>query len=291
VESVGDVLARQGGWATAAEVVAATSRRALAAALSRGEVERLALGIYVLPGLSADKLTAIAYDGVVSHQSAALAWDLPLLVAPPKPHITLPANRRPRPGPPAVLHWSAIATEDRRNRTTSLLRTVLDCARTLPFAEALAVADAALGSGLLGQEELVTATTSMRGPGRPDARKVAELATRQSGSFLESMLRALLITEGITGFEPQVLVTNGRFRARVDLGHRQAQLALEADGYEFHGSRRDFAADCRRYDELVAAGWLVLRLTYEQVVGDPAWVVATVRQALAARLDVPLDRR
>jgi very-short-patch-repair endonuclease len=124
----------------------------------------------------------------------------------------------------------------------------------------------------------------MRGPGCPNARRTAAAATRLSGSFLESILRALLIEAGIDGFEPQVLVSNGRFRARVDLGHRRARLALEADGFEFHGSRRDFAADCHRYDELVAAGWLVLRLTYEQVIGDPAWVVATVRGALAQRL-------
>ena len=291
MESVGEVLVRQGGWATYAELVAATSRGAVAAAFKRGEIERLAQGIYVLPGLSTDLLTAIAYDGVVSHQSAALAWELPLLGAPPKPHITVPPKRRPRPGPPAVLHWSPTTAEDRRSRTTSLPRTVLDCTRTLPFAEGLAVADAALATGQLGQEELVTAATGMRGPGRPNACKVAALATRQSGSFLESMLRALLITEGITGFEPQVQVTNGWFRARVDLGHRLARLALEADSYEFHGSRRDFAADCRRYDELVAAGWLVLRLTYEQVIGDPAWVAGTIRQALAQRLGVQIDRR
>jgi very-short-patch-repair endonuclease len=98
------------------------------------------------------------------------------------------------------------------------------------------------------------------------------------------MLRALFLSEGIDGFEPQVLVTYGRFRARVDLGHRPARLAVEAEGFEFHGSRRDFAADCYRYDELNAAGWLVLRFTYEQVIGDPAWVVATVRAALAQRL-------
>jgi hypothetical protein len=28
----------------------------------------------------------------------------------------------------------------------------------------------------------------------------------------------------------------------------------------------------------------VLRFTYEQVIGDPAWVVATIRAALAQRL-------
>lgn len=146
------------------------------------------------------------------------------------------------------------------------------------------MADAAVASGRINQDELLAATVAMRGPGCPNGRRVAAAAIGDSGSFLESMLRALLITEGIDGFEPQVLVSNGRFRARVDLGHRRARLALEADGFEFHGSRRDFAADCRRYDELVAAGWLVLRLTYEQIIGDPAWVVATVRAALAQRL-------
>jgi very-short-patch-repair endonuclease len=113
---------------------------------------------------------------------------------------------------------------------------------------------------------------------------VAAAATPLSGSFLESMLRALIVSEGIEGFEPQALVTNDGFRARVDLGHRPAKLALEAEGFEFHASRRDFAADCYRYDELTAAGWLVLRFTYEQIIGDPDWVVATIRAALAQRL-------
>jgi very-short-patch-repair endonuclease len=127
----------------------------------------------------------------------------------------------------------------------------------------------------------------MRGPGRPNAVRVAAVASRRSESFLESMLRSLLVQAGIDGFEPQVLVDAAGVRARVDLGHRQARIALEAEGYEFHGSAGDFAADCRRYDELVAAGWLVLRFTYQQVLGDPEWVVAVVRRAVAQRIDVP----
>ncbi|MGC4937851.1 type IV toxin-antitoxin system AbiEi family antitoxin domain-containing protein [Kribbella sp. DT2] len=280
MESAGEALLRLGGWATAADLIAVTSRKTVARALDRGEVARLARGVYVLPGYSADMLTALAYDGVLSHVSAAAAWNLPLLATPPKPHIMLPPKRRPRPGPPAVLHWAPTSADERRARTTSLPRTVLDCARVLPYSEGLAVADAALAGGTLGAEELLTAATSLRGPGCPKAHRVAASATALSGSFLESMLRALLITEEIDGFEPQVLVTAGAFRARVDLGHRHAQIALEADGFEFHGSRRDFAADCRRYDELVAAGWLVLRITYEQVLGDPGWVVATIRRAM-----------
>jgi very-short-patch-repair endonuclease len=289
VVSVVEVLLRQGGWGTSAELVRATSRRALAAAVRNGDVERLTRGIYAIPGLAADLAAAIAYDGVISHMSAAAGWQLPLLVVPPKPHITLPMNRNARSGPPAVLHWGTTASADLRRRRTSLLRTVLDCARILPFGEALAVADAALSRGRLTHEQLQAAAIAMRGPGRPNAVQVAAAASGHSESFLESMLRSLLVSAAIDGFEPQVLVDLGGLRVRVDLGHRRARVALEAEGYEFHGSAGDFAADCRRYDELVADGWLVLRFTYQQVLGDPDWVVATVRSAVAQRIGVPTN--
>jgi very-short-patch-repair endonuclease len=284
MQSVEQILALRGGWATASELTSLTSRHAVAKALARGEIQRIALGIYALPGLPADTTATLAYGGVLSHVSAAAALGLPLLVRPEKPHVIVPPKRRPRPGPPAVLHWAEVSSAERRDRMTSLLRTVIDCSRMLPFAEALAVADAALATRHLLPEELLAEVSAMRGAGCPAARRIAAAATPLAGSFLESMLRALLITAGVDGFEPQVLVTSDGFRARVDLGHRPARLALEAEGFEYHGSRQDFAADCYRYDELNTAGWLVLRFTYEQIVGDPGWVVATVRAALAQRL-------
>ncbi|MEU8221109.1 hypothetical protein [Kribbella sp. NPDC048915] len=280
---VADFLRHNGGRATAAELVAATSKKAVASAVRRGEITRAARGLYVLPGAATDHTTALAYHGVLSHVSAARVWGLPLLVPPEKPHIILPAHRRPRPGPPAVLHWSHTTADERRTGVTSALRTVCDCARILPFGEALAVADAALARRLLLPDELVAAARTLRGPGCPNARRVAALADGRADSFLESMLRALLISAGVDGFEPQVLVSCGAFRARVDLGHRPARVALEAEAFEFHGSPNAFAADCRRYDELVTAGWLVLRFTYQQILGDPQWVVATVREAVRAR--------
>jgi very-short-patch-repair endonuclease len=282
MESLPEVLARLGGRATFAELTQVAPKRELAAAVRAGDIQRLARGVYGLPGPSTDHRVAVAYDGVVSHLSAALAWKLPLLAPPEKPHITVPVKRRPRPGPPAILHWASIAAEDQPGRLTSMLRTVSDCARILPFGEALAVADSSLARGLT-HRELIAATMAMRGPGCTKARQVAALATAAGESFLESMLRALLIQTGIEGFEPQVVVERGWFRARVDLGHRQARIALEAEGYEFHGSSKDFAADCRRYDELVAEGWLVLRFTYQQVLFEPDWVVATIREALGQR--------
>ena len=58
-----EVLIRQGGFATAAELVRSTSRRVLAAAVRSGDVERLTRGIYGIPGLAADLSAAIAYEG------------------------------------------------------------------------------------------------------------------------------------------------------------------------------------------------------------------------------------
>jgi len=287
VESVATVLARKGGRATYGELVAATSRRKVAAALKHGAIERAARGVYLRPGKFADHRVAIAYDGVLSHTSAAEYWELPLLAAPDLPHVTIPRNRHKRSGPAAVLHWAAIDPLDLPARTTSLVRTVMDCARTLPFGEGLAIADSSLTKGSITRADLVAAAARMRGPGTPKVRRVAAAANAWSASFLESVLRGLLLKAGIEGFELQVVVVNGAFQARVDLGHRQLRIAIEADGYEFHGGRRDFAADCRRYDELVAAGWLVLRFTYEQVLSNPQWVIDTIRAAIAQRLTNP----
>ncbi len=283
MHSVADFLARSDGSATAAELLRVTTRHNLNAAVRRGEVERVARGIYALPALGPARLAALGYDGVVAYLSAAALWRLPLLVQPEKPHIIVPVKRRPRAGRPAVLHWAKVSSDERQHRVTGLDRTVVDCCRILPFGEALAIADAALRSGNLNSTELNTTAAAMRGAGCPMALRVAAAASALAESFLESILRSLLLEAGIEGFELQVQIEHDGIRMRVDLGHRVLRIALEAEGYEFHGSAPDFAADCRRYDNLVAAGWLVLRFTYHQVLWDPVWVVDVVRQAIALR--------
>ncbi|NOL41152.1 DUF559 domain-containing protein [Kribbella sandramycini] len=281
---VDEVLAQLGGSATTAQLRRLAKRAALERAVADGTVIRVARGVYALPALGPERLAALAYDGVVSHLSAAQLLRLPLRVLPETPHVIVPAKRHPRAGRAAVLHWAQVTADERRARLTSALRTVLDCARILPFGEALAVADAALRSGRVGWEELNRAAHRVSGPGRANVLQVAAAATPLAESFLESMVRSLLISDGIAGFEPQVdIYGDGGFIGRVDLAHSAARVIVEAEGYEFHGSAADFAADCRRYDDLVAAGWTVLRFTYQQVLGDPRWVVATVQAALTLR--------
>jgi very-short-patch-repair endonuclease len=56
---------------------------------------------------------------------------------------------------------------------------------------------------------------------------------------------------------------------------------VEFDG-DGHWDRRVFVDDLRRQNGLVLAGWTVLRFSSADVLGRPAWVVETIRRALAA---------
>jgi hypothetical protein len=78
--------------------------------------------------------------------------------------------------------------------TTSALRTVLDCATTMPFPEALAVADSALAQSYLHKENLIAAAVERPGAGRRFRLRVAEAADRRADNPFESVLRAVLLT-------------------------------------------------------------------------------------------------
>lgn len=172
------------------------------------------------------------------------------------------------------------------------LRTVLDAATAMPFPEALAVADGALAYGLVRQEELIRAAeTTARGAGRLTRLRVARAADGRAANAFESALRGVLIDGGLAGFEPQVRIALPGGGARVDLADRALRLVLEADSYEFHGTRSAFARDCGRYNALVAEAWTVLRFPWEDVMFKPALVVSTVRSVSDRLRELAKDDR
>ena len=180
-----------------------------------------------------------------------------------------------------VTHWADLGTHEIDHGITSPVRTVLDCARTLPFREAVVVADSALRAGTISVDEISAAATALRGAGASRVRRVVDAADASSGSALESLLRGLLIESSVTSFVPQLTIRDDTFFARVDLADPAARLVLEADSFTHHGQREAFARDCRRYDELVIRGWTVLRFSWEHVMFEPSWVLAMVQAALA----------
>jgi very-short-patch-repair endonuclease len=66
-----------------------------------------------------------------------------------------------------------------------------------------------------------------------------------------------------------------------DFVWRGRRLVVEVDGFRYHSGRTRFVGDRRRDGELVAAGFRVLRVTWQQLQEEPEAVVACIAQALA----------
>jgi very-short-patch-repair endonuclease len=275
-----EVLERRGGTATFAELRAVNSGRAIRKALADGTIRRIAKGVYALPPAADPLAAARAQGGIVSHLSAAVVHGFSVLELPDKPHITVPRGQhRRRSSVDCELHWADDVPSD--GGLTGKLRTVLDCIRTSPFAAGLTVADSALRLAAFDRSRMLIAAAELSGPGSRRARRVAAAADARAESALESALRAILIEAGIDGFEPQVVVRDLAFSARIDLGHPELLIGLEADSFAHHGTRIALARDCRRHVNLTIRGWRLLRFSWEDVMFDAAWVVDAVRQAMA----------
>jgi very-short-patch-repair endonuclease len=278
VGDVVDVLGRRGGSATFGDLRAVISARDIRKALADGQIHRVAKGVYALPKAPSALTAARSHGGVVSHLSAAEHWGMQMIVPPTLPHITLPPKKvRRRTGQPCVLHWAEVPVE---GDVTTPIRTVLDCLRILPLAEALAIADSALHQRIVDHDDLLAAAAKLRGPHRRRLQRVVSLADGRSESVLESALRAILIEAGIEGFVPQIAVRDSEFSALVDLGHPTLRIALEAEGFEHHGTRQALVRDCRRHVALSVRGWTLLRFSWEDIMYDSESVAQAIRRMI-----------
>ncbi|MFF0339517.1 DUF559 domain-containing protein [Kribbella sp. NPDC004875] len=275
-----DVLLRRDGTATFGELRAVVSGRSIRSALAGGTIRRIAKGVYALPAAPDPIAAARAQGGVVSHHSAAALHGFDVLELPGQPQITVPRGQHRRLSPVGCeMHWADGVPAD--GHCTTKLRTILDCARTLSFAEGLAIADSALRRHAVDRSQLIVAAAELRGPGSRRARRVAAAADGRAESALESALRAIVIEAGIPGFEPQVVVRDDTFSARIDLANPELRIAAETDGFAFHGTRAALARDCRRHVGLTLRGWRLLRFSWEDVMFDREWVADSLWDATA----------
>jgi very-short-patch-repair endonuclease len=175
-----------------------------------------------------------------------------------------------------VLHRGDLAPDQRLGPATSHEVTLAHCLRTLPFDEALTVADSALRDGVPASA-LRRVAEAASGPGAPRIRRVCRLASPDAANPFESVLRAIALEVGLH-VVPQLLVAPG---VRPDLVDPDLRIVLEADSFAWHGSRVALRRDARRYDLLVVDGWLVLRFAWEDVMHDASFVRSTLVAALA----------
>jgi very-short-patch-repair endonuclease len=276
-----EALTALGGVATRAVLIAATSRAAVDSSLRAGAITRHARGRYALA--SADEALTIAHalSGTLCLTSAALHHGWAVKHVPPEPHVSVPRGRKVpatrRAG--AQLHRHDLADDDIVGGATSKEATLLHCLRSLPFDEALCVADSAARAGELALLSRVARIA--RGAGAARIRRVVELASPDAANPFESCLRAIALEVPGLDVTPQVWITSISPAVRPDLVDRELRMVLEADSFEWHGRRDQLRRDARRYDQLVVDGWLVLRFSWEDVMFDPEFVRDVLVRAVA----------
>ncbi len=281
--SVVSVLEAMGGVATRAALIAATSRAEVDHALRHAWVARGAPGRYTLP--TADLAVRLAHEssGVLCLTSAALHHGWEVKAVPDLPHVLFPKKRNvpARHRARVHVHRGDLHPDQVDGIATSRLQTLEMCMRTLPFDEALAVADSALRHDDVLPCTLEGLARAARGPGARQVRRVARAARADAANPFESVLRAIAL--GVTGLsvEPQRVIRGRRVWARPDLVDVELRIVLEADSFEWHGGRAALDRDAHRYNRLAVEGWLVLRFSWEAVMLRPHEVREILLDAVA----------
>lgn len=81
--------------------------------------------------------------------------------------------------------------------------------------------------------------------------------------------------------QQKVLVDARTYRIDYALNGEILRVAVELDGFEFHGNRHAFTYDRLRQNDLHADGWTVLRFSYDSIRLDTGRCVSQLRAVLA----------
>jgi very-short-patch-repair endonuclease len=96
-------------------------------------------------------------------------------------------------------------------------------------------------------------------------------------SEAERRLLALVRAGGLP--EPEVNVRLCGYE--VDFLWREHRLVVEVDGFAFHGTRAAFERDRRKDGALADAGFAVRRVTWRQLVDEPARLLVALARTVA----------
>jgi hypothetical protein len=170
---------------------------------------------------------------------------------------------------------------------TSVPRTILDLAGTIGLARLERLVDDSLAANLVTTSALSAVLDEAPTRGRRGVRALRGLlADRGEGytppaSELEAAFRDLCREAGIPEPVRQLDAGDGdRWVGRVDVAYPDHRLLIELDSRRYHSARLDLESDRRRDNQLVAAGWRVVRITWEQLRQRPAEVVELLHRLL-----------
>lgn len=302
-------LARgQGGVFLARQARAAgLTHRDLTLLSRHGVLVHLRRGAYALVAVTGAKLSdrarhkllarsgllALLGEAWVSHQSAAALHGIDLH----RPdlsvvHVTRPGLASSRVEAGIAHHDGGLPPHHRAVvdgvPVVSLGRAVIDIARSHTFEQAVVAADSALHAGLT-RGDLDEALDFCRDwPGAAQAGRVVGFADGRTESGGESLTRCVLAHGGFPPDEIQLVLLVGSHEVRVDFAWTRWRVILEFDGKVKYGRSLAPEGDPsevawrerRRELAIERLGWVVVRVTWAEVVFNPQVVIDRVRQGI-----------
>jgi Transcriptional regulator, AbiEi antitoxin len=281
-----------------------TRADAIAAGLTSAEVRRrVRSGLWVVqvPGvmraattpdsIDARERAALARVGAVaalSHFSAARRWRMAL----PETEdvwITVPYRRNPR-RPPGVRIIRSKHLPDgvvRRIGGVPVLdaaRTIVDLAQYLGRRQLLAVTLQAMQREVCTYAQVVAWRNRLAGrAGLADLDAVLEEADRALESILAAEFDQLVSSAGVSLVAGYRLdLPDGR-HVLCDFADPLARIDFEVDGFAYHSSPRQVAADRDRDRRLLHARWITVRYGTDDIRRHPMRTLADVHRQIAER--------
>jgi very-short-patch-repair endonuclease len=279
-------------------VAAGLSASAIDRLVVSGTLERIHPGVFRVGGAPRTWVqrllaTCWATGGVASHRAAARLWGVELATAAPL-EVMVARERSPRPGG-VIVHRSSDIQPDRTSRRdrvpiTDPLRMLADLGAVVGAHDVAQALDCCLVSRLVTVEGAKAELTRVSARGRRGAgvlRAVLEdwpLAGERPESVLEARFARLCRRAGLPRptFQHEVVV--GGRRRRIDFAYPSRAIAVEVDGLASRVDPRVFRDERARQNDLVLAGWSVVRFTWFDVVHRPQHVASTLRAVLGARI-------
>jgi very-short-patch-repair endonuclease len=219
---------------------------------------------------------------VLSHRGAAALWELRRSFC---HEVTVPTSRHPRGG--ILMHEAELPPDEVTTvegiPVTTVPRTLLDLAAVVSQRElARAVNEAEIRQL---EDQLSLADLVERHPHRAGIAAVrAVLETLRAGttvtrSELEARFREFVRANGL----PPPALNAPVLGLECDCLWRAERLVVELDGRAVHGTTLAFERDRERDRMLQAAGWRVIRVTWNQLHQDAALVAMDLKRILGKK--------
>lgn len=285
-EKIARIAAASHGVVTRGELLdAGISRQVIARRAEKGALIPVHRGVYRVghraPSLEATYLAAVKAAGPQALLSGRAAAYLHGLVKgrPPPPEVTALTQRclrgvRTR----RCAEWDPGDRASARGiPVTSVPRTLVDLAATLPPD---ALARACHEAGVLHRTTPAQVEAVLdRRPNAPGAKNLRKIMTGEEKVTVSTLERAFLTCLTRAGL-PLPETNRPAGGRRVDCRWPEKRLTVELDGYRFHNSRRSWEQDRRREREARARGDEFRRYTYGDVLEEPRYMLAELRQLL-----------